>query len=81
MPSEKDVEATWERASKVRGENPDVWRRDEVSKKIRKASYGTVGEFGWEVDHRKPVSKGGSDDARNFVRLTGNQIDVRATIS
>ena len=69
MPSKKDVEATWERAPKVRGENPDVWRRDEVGKKIRKAPYGTVGEFGWEVDHRNPVSKGGSDDGRNLRAL------------
>ena len=69
MPSKKDVEAAWDRASKVRGANPDTWRRDEVGKKIRKRSYGTVGEFGWELDHRNPKSKGGSDQGRNLRAL------------
>ena len=69
MVTKKEVEGTWDRASKARGRNPSSWRRDEMGNLIRKASYGTEGEYGWEVDHRNPVSKGGSDDPRNLRAL------------
>ncbi len=67
--TKKDIEAAWERATTVRGEDPDVWRRDEQGNLIRWGSYGTEGKYGWEVDHRFPVSKGGSDDGRNLRAL------------
>ena len=69
MPSKKTINNTWEKASPIKGQNPDVYRKDAYGNKIRKASYGTQGEFGWELDHKKPVSKGGSDNARNIQPL------------
>ena len=51
----------WEKASTVRGKNPEVWRRDCEGNIIRKGSYGTCGEFGWHVDHIHPKAKGGTD--------------------
>ena len=69
MPRKKDVENTWEKAKTIRGRNPDAWRRDVRGKIIRKGSYGTQGEYGWEVDHIKPKSKGGSDTTRNLRAL------------
>lgn len=36
---------------------------------MRHGSYGTNGEYGWEIDHRKPSSKGGSDDDQNLRAL------------
>ena len=69
MVSKKDVESAWERAATIRGQNPDTWRRDEEGNRIRKASYGTLGDYGWEVDHRNPVAKGGTDNPRNLRAL------------
>ena len=51
MASKKDIEATWEKAKEMRGKNPDTWRRDVKGNKIRRGSHGTLGEYGWEVDH------------------------------
>ena len=62
-------EGAWDRAPTARGKNPDTWRRDESGNLMRKASYGTVGEFGWEIDHRNPQSKGGTDHGRNLRAL------------
>lgn len=61
----KQIDEVWERASKIRGRNPDTWRRDEMGNPIRYNSYGTQGEYGWEIDHRFPKSRGGSDNGRN----------------
>lgn len=51
------------------GKNPDVWRRDDKSQVIRNGSYGMQGEYGWEIDHKNPVSKGGTDNTRNLRPL------------
>jgi len=69
MASKKDIESAWQKAKPIRGKNPDTWRRDTHGNKIRKASYGTQGEYGWELDHKKPAAKGGSDSSRNIQPL------------
>lgn len=69
MPSQKQIDQVWEKAKLVKGKNPEVWRKDAEGNLIRKGSYGTKGEFGWEIDHRKPLAKGGSDDPRNLQPL------------
>lgn len=69
MPSRRVVDDCWDKADPIRGRNPDTWRRDEEGNIIRYASYGTVGEYGWEVDHRNPVAKGGTDNPRNLRAL------------
>lgn len=69
MPIRGQIDGAWERASTVRGQDPNVWRRDEEGNVIRYASYGTQGEYGWELDHRVPVSRGGSEHGRNLRAL------------
>ncbi len=69
MPSNRVIEDNWEKADTIRGRNPDVWRRDEEGNTIRWGSYGTMGEYGWEIDHRNPVAKGGTDSPRNLRAL------------
>lgn len=69
MASQKLIEITWEKGREIRGKDPDVWRRDEEGNVIRHASYGTQGEYGWEIDHRNPVAKGGTDNPRNLRPL------------
>jgi 5-methylcytosine-specific restriction endonuclease McrA len=69
MPSNKLIDKVWEKATAMRGKNPDAWRKDSKGNTIRKASYGTQGEYGWEIDHKNPVAKGGTDDLRNLQPL------------
>jgi len=70
MAIKKKKDVAWDNASKVRGKNPDTWRRDPYGNIIRKGSYGTNGEFGWEIDHIKPKSKGGTDISKNIQALS-----------
>lgn len=69
MASKKTIEKVWDKAKPIRGKNPDTWRRDSEGNKIRHGSYGTQGEYGWEIDHKHPESKGGSDSDRNLQPL------------
>ena len=59
----------WEKAKPIRGQNPDVWRKDAYANKIRYASYGTQGEYGWELDHKNPKANGGTNNPRNIQPL------------
>jgi hypothetical protein len=69
MVTKSAKEAAWDRASKMRGKNPDQYRRDELGNPMFKQSYGKASDMGWEIDHRKPVAKGGTDDPRNLRAL------------
>jgi len=69
MATKKQIEHAWENAKPIRGQNPDAWRKDAEGNKIRHGSYGTQGEYGWEVDHKIPTSKGGTDSLRNVQAL------------
>ena len=46
-----DKDWCWQQCATINNENPDVYRTDELGNKIRYASYGTNGEFGWHIDH------------------------------
>lgn len=69
MASEKEKQLAWEKAKPIRGKDPNVWRKDDYGNKIRWGSYGTQGEYGWEIDHIKPKAKGGTDSSRNLRAL------------
>lgn len=66
MVKKSDREWAWEKARRIRGRNPNPYRRDELGNEIYTPAYGTTGEKGWEIDHRKPTAKGGSDHRRNL---------------
>ena len=72
----KKVEEAWNNAHKIRGKNPEVYRRDDYGNTIFKSSYGKQSDMGWEVDHRHPVSKGGTDSPKNLqaVQCKENRI-------
>ena len=69
MATKKQKDYAWENAATITGKNPNVWRKDIMGNIIRYDSYGTRGEFGWHVDHKRPVSKGGSEHLRNIQAL------------
>jgi 5-methylcytosine-specific restriction endonuclease McrA len=67
--SDEVVDKVWDKGTKIRGKYPDLYRRDAAGKEIYKPSYGKNSEKGWQVDHKNPVSKNGSDNLRNLQPL------------
>ena len=64
------VEAVWQKGQPLHGHDPDVWRLDRCGALINRDQYGDrKAEYGWEVDHMKPVAVGGSDDLANLQPL------------
>ena len=44
-----------------------LYRKDDYGNVMYKSSYGKQSDIGWEVDHRHPISKGGTDSYRNAI--------------
>lgn len=69
MSVESKKDKVWDKGNKVRGKSPDVYRRDSEGNEIYFSSYGKQSEKGWEIDHSKPKSKGGTDHLNNLQPL------------
>ena len=63
------VQAVWDKAQFVPGYDPALWRKDRCGAFIGRYSYGTTGDFGWEIDHDYPVALRGTDDLSNLQPL------------
>lgn len=51
----RKVEEAWNNAHKIRGKNPDVYRKDDYGNIMYKSSYGRQSDMGWEIDHKHPI--------------------------
>lgn len=68
--SELEKESIWRKGAIVAGYDQNVFRKDACGAWMRKDRYGdTSSKFGWEIDHKQPVSRGGSDDLWNLQPL------------
>lgn len=69
---EKVIQRVWEKATIVRGYDAAKYRQDVTGAWIARDQYGKVDpqfKLGWEIDHRRPESEGGSDDLGNLQPL------------
>lgn len=69
MASRQQREIAWQNTGRVRGKNPNLYRRDVQGNEIYKPAYGTLGDKGWEVDHSNPRSRGGTNSPRNLQAM------------
>ena len=65
MTTRREILSVWKKSLPIRGANSGSYRKDAYGNTIRFASYGTHGEYGWQVDHKNPLANGGSESMRN----------------
>ena len=63
---EATIEAVWKKGTP---ESYESFRKDVCGASMQRSKYGETVQWGWEIDHIKPVALCGSDDLRNLQPL------------
>jgi hypothetical protein len=64
---EATIEAVWRKGSPE--PNYLSFRKNTCGASMQRNKYGKEVQFGWEIDHIKPESKGGTNDLSNLRPL------------
>ena len=65
--SSKIVDAVWKKARSENGFS--FFKTDGCGATIKLAEFGEQSQYGWEIDHIKPVSCGGTDELNNLQAM------------
>lgn len=64
------IQRVWEKGQVVSNNDPNEWRKDDCDAWMERNQYGNRdSQYGWEVDHIKHLSHGGSNDLGNLRPL------------
>ena len=69
MTNKDRIDKVWHLAKKIPGKNPKEWRQDPYGNQIQKSKFSSDSPTGWEIDHIKPQSKGGTDRLGNLQAM------------
>lgn len=68
--TKEQIQAVWEKAEIVGKNDPNFIRQDQCGAWIDRNEYGNRNsEYGWEIDHITPESKGGKPELSNLRPL------------
>lgn len=66
----EQIKEVWTKGKVIDNYDPEIWRRDVCGYVIKFSEHGNRNsEYGWEIDHIKPVAHGGEDELTNLQPL------------
>jgi hypothetical protein len=66
LKAEARLRAIWNKAKPLPHMDPDEWRADVCGTIIQFNQSSKRTKYGWHIDHKKPISLGGTDDLSNL---------------